>query len=102
MTTLRYFAYGQHMATRTMGGCVHGAELVGRGRLRGWLLSCDHMGADGSAEANLRRYEGGEVWGAIYRLPAGGLAQLDAALPGYRRIELGVAGPSRSFTSRER
>jgi hypothetical protein len=83
-----YFAYGQHMATAMMGGCVAGAHLVGRGQLREWALSLDHMGADGSAKANLRRDPGAEVWGVIYRLPAGGLAALDAALLGYRRVEL--------------
>jgi len=86
-----YFAYGSNLNLSRMRERVASAEPVGSGRVIGWHLSLDKRGRDGSGKANITRADGGEVWGALYRLDPAHWKILDRFEGGYERVGLEVA-----------
>lgn len=81
----RYFAFGSNMSTARLRSRIPLATPLGAGRLPGWRFACDKSGMDGSAKANIRPAEDGEVWGVVYRLPVAALPELDRIEGGYQR-----------------
>jgi hypothetical protein len=70
---------------------IPSARSLGAARLAGWRLAPNKRGRDGSGKANITRDDGGEVWGALYRLDPDHWEILDRFERGYRRISLDVA-----------
>ncbi len=93
MSEERYFAYGSNLLVARLAQRVPGSRTLGIAVLDDHRLVCDKHGRDGSAKANLMLSLGDAVWGAVYRLPIGGLERLDAFEGGYRRVEVALRGP---------
>ena len=81
-----YFAYGSNLRVTRMCGRVPSARPLGVASLRGYRLTVDKHGRDGSGKANLRAEDGATVWGALYELDATHWKFLDACEPGYSRL----------------
>ena len=101
-----YFAYGSNLVVTRMSGRVPSARPLGVASLRGYRITLDKRGRDGSGKANLRAEDGATVWGALYELDASHWKFLDACEPGYTRltvqVELGRAAPSEAQTYHSR
>ena len=99
-----YFAYGSNLVVRRMSGRVPSARPLGVASLRGYRLTFDKRGRDGSGKANLRAEDGATVWGALYQLDASHWKFLDACERGYTRLTvqaaLGRAAPAEAQTYR--
>ena len=98
---LLYFAYGSNLDETRLHRSCPGARPLGRARLPHHRLRFPLPSRRwGGAVADVRPERGHEVWGALWRIPAGELAALDrqegvdATPPRYRRVELGVEGPA--------
>ena len=99
-----YFAYGSNLLVTRMCGRVPSARPLGVASLRGYRLTVDKRGRDGSGKANLRAEDGATVWGALYELNPTHWKFLDACEPGYTRLtvqaELWCAAPAEAQTYR--
>ena len=84
-TPTLYFAYGSNMNERQLRSRVPGARKVGTGHLLGheFLFSGYSQTWRGSV-ANVKPCRGSQVFGVLYELPPGGLAELDR-FEGYPR-----------------
>jgi gamma-glutamylcyclotransferase len=92
-----YFAFGSNMSSARMCARIASARSIGRGELEGYCFSCNKIGIDGSAKANLVRAAGETVWGVIYQLQLAELAQLDAFEGGYERVTLQIRADSETL-----
>lgn len=73
-----YFAYGSNMTESQMRSRVPDARKYGTAKLKGYeFIFSGYSSIWGGAVANVRRKTGSEVFGVVYLLPPGGLAQLD-------------------------
>lgn len=90
MSRVHYFAFGSNMSSARFLTRVPLARSVGRARLDGWRFTCDKLGMDGSAKANILRHEGAFVWGVVFIMPAAALPDLDAIEGGYERVTVEV------------
>jgi len=88
-----YFAYGSNLKIARMCARAPSARPAGIAVLPGYRLVCNKRGADGSAKANLQPAPEEETWGALYRLSAADLLELDRFEGGYQRIQLPVWRP---------
>ncbi|MDG2305971.1 MAG: gamma-glutamylcyclotransferase [Candidatus Binatia bacterium] len=86
----RYFAYGSNMEAAQMTTRVPEARSLGAGRLPAHRFSCNKIGRDGSAKANIEPSDGDEVWGVVFEISDAGLADLDRFEVGYRREQVTV------------
>lgn len=90
MSTL-YFAYGSNLVLERLRKRVGPVQVIGVAHLRGFRLSLDKRGKDGSGKANLHADAAHDVWGVLYELDAQAWTRLDASEPGYDRIAVQVA-----------
>ena len=88
-----YFAYGSNLKIARMRARAPSARPDGIAVLRGYRLVCNKRGADGTAKANLEPAPEEETWGALYRMTAADLLELDRFEGGYQRIQLTVQRP---------
>jgi gamma-glutamylcyclotransferase len=92
--SLWLFAYGSNMAEREMWEFAPGARFAGLARLSGFALELRRRSIRwGGGAADIVERPGDEVWGVLYELPDGDLAELDdkeGAGWAYRRREVEV------------
>jgi gamma-glutamylcyclotransferase (GGCT)/AIG2-like uncharacterized protein YtfP len=92
-----YFAYGSNMAPSVVTAWSGAHALVGPARLEGFRLEFRRRSVRWSAgAADVVERPGETVWGALYEIPAAGMARLDekeSAGTGYRRRRVAVIGP---------
>jgi gamma-glutamylcyclotransferase (GGCT)/AIG2-like uncharacterized protein YtfP len=94
-----YFAYGSNLSSARLRLRVASARVVGAACLRGYRLTCDKRGADGSGKANLCSDAAGRVWGAVYALDPADWPVLDACETLYTRIGVRVEARDRELTA---
>ena len=102
MTRL-YFAYGSNLHPLRLAERVPSARPVGIARLAEHALRFHKHGAGPSGKCDVVPTAGGTVYGALFRLDEHELPLLDAAEPGYDRVEVRVtvdAGALDAFTYR--
>ncbi len=85
-----YFAYGSNMDSTQMARRAPKARAHGPGRLRGYRFTCNKVGRDGSAKANVERADEAAVWGVLFEISAADLVELDRFEGGYWRESLAV------------
>ena len=92
---LLYFAYGSNMLTARIEGRLGPCERIGAACLTGHALRFHKLGGldgTGKCDAFPTDAPGDRVWGALLRLTAAQLAELDRIEgPGYRRVAVRVA-----------
>ena len=85
-----HFAYGEDLGRAEFERACPGAEWFGPARLEGHRLIFDKAG-----RANVKEAGGATVWGALWLVPAGRLAALDAgAASGYERTTRRIVSPA--------
>lgn len=79
MSTVVYFAYGSNMSQRRLQARVPSAEFQGIGILAGHAIAF-HMASnrDGSAKCDVIKSETATVYGALFKMAAAELSDLDA------------------------
>lgn len=70
------------------------ARSLGRARLKGYAFTCNKVGRDGTAKANVEATRAEDVWGVLYELTATNLDTLDRYEGGYRRVRVSAELPS--------
>jgi len=90
-----YFAYGSNMLAERMRARAPQARAVESALLYGYALEFHKRGRDGSGKCSVRRDAAQHVAGVVFALDEAALNRLDRVEgPGYRRIEVIVAGLS--------
>lgn len=87
-----YFAYGSNLSSARMRRRVPSASCAGVAQLRGYRLTTDKAGRDGTGKANLRAQSDHSVWGVVWRLDVDEWQLLDACERGYERLEVALEG----------
>ena len=96
-----YFAYGSNLSEERLHERCPSARLETTARLPDYRLAFTRRSERwGGGVADIRPDGGAEVWGAVWRVPSGEGAALDAqegvhaSPPRYRRLEVRVATPA--------
>jgi hypothetical protein len=76
-----YLQYGTAIMDRSFDRRVDSARLEGQGLLKGWRMDFSRQGG----QPNLVADPKGEVWGLLFLIEEGKLAELDKAEPGGTR-----------------
>lgn len=90
--TFLYFAYGSNLWLPRMQERCPSATVVGVGSVAGLAVAYRKPGVDGTAKLDLVDRLDGAVHGAVYEIAAGESDLLDAAEPGYDRLEVEAMG----------
>ena len=96
-----YFAYGSNLNGARLRASCPSARLEGTARLAGWRLAFTRRSErQGGGVADILPAPGGEVLGAVWRIPRAGRDALDRQEgvrldpPAYRPIEVAVTTPA--------
>ena len=85
-----YFAYGSNMSRARLESRVGPVEVIGPGQLCGYRHAFSKLGRDGTGKGNVHLHPGDTVYGALYRINARRVVDLDRIEGGYRRTEVDV------------
>lgn len=85
-----YFAYGSNMSSRRLLARLPSAKPLGQAHLEDYSWSCNKLGRDGTAKANLIPNQGATVIGALFSIDACDWEWLDRYEPDYSRIGVEV------------
>lgn len=103
MSALLYFAYGSNLHPERLRRRTPSAGLVGTCELRGWRLSFEKRGQDGSAKATIAPARDGRVHGAVYEIAAAekpALDRIEGLNRGYHADLLDLPGLGEVWTYR--